>query len=144
MGNHFNAALTDIDSPEDILQENICMVSVQLKLRTEKDKSKKRHRRVHKSWSSPCGTSPGRKSWPARRCTLSPCKPAPGWSRQRSSSDGGSASLPAACPRTLEEEFMSQMVHSQQTPHSFQLELVCLRRFSCLAGKKASTCADLV
>ena len=35
----FNRALTHIDGPEDILQENKCMISAQLKLQTEIDKS---------------------------------------------------------------------------------------------------------
>ena len=69
-------------------------------------------------WRSPCGTSPWRRFWPARRCTPSPCKPAPGWvgyCHRGSSSDGRSPSSPAACPRTLEEQFMSKLVHPQQT-----------------------------
>lgn len=35
MENHFNTALTNVDSPEDILQEKICMISAQLKLHND-------------------------------------------------------------------------------------------------------------
>ncbi len=91
-----------------------------------------------KSWSSPCGTSPGRRFWPARRCTLSPCKSAPGWQsqpgyrRRCSSSDGRSSSSPAACPRTLEEHFKSQLVHPQQT----ELQTSVWFTLSCVPTKR--------
>lgn len=100
-----------------------------------------------KPWSSPCGTSPGRRFWPARRCTLSPCKPAPGWQvkpgycRPRSSSDGKSARSPVSCPRTLEEQLMSQLVHPQQTELQISVWTCLPAQIQLLANKE--TCADL-
>lgn len=89
-----NQALTNIDGPEEILQDKTCKV-----IPLCEDAVLMQTVRPRSSW--PFGTSPGRNAWPARTCTRSPCRLAPWWSRRRCASGGAWASSPAVCPRTL-------------------------------------------
>lgn len=91
---YFKQALTNIDGPEEILQDKTCKV-----IPLCEDAVVMQTVRPRSSW--PFGTSPGRNAWPARTCTRSPCRPAPWWSRRRCASGGAWASSPAVCPRTL-------------------------------------------
>lgn len=123
-----NTALTNIHSPEDVLQENICMMSVQLKLQNENDKWKELHcDRAH--------------------CSVWVLEESPGLLvgahfLHANLLQGGAVGVPLltadqrACLLLVQEHWGKSscdrwLIHNRLN-HSFQLELVCLPRFNYL------------